>query len=180
MDSDCDLIPFDPAQGIAFKYGMTYRDQKSEIATFENHHGIKLPADFLRMIGEWCEGGFHGSYRVATGDFGRVVWWSMLLMKLPDAAARETQAESEAGPMIIDDLIAKHRANFMNESGTLIRFPFGRASCGTDETEVAGHLAFDLFDSMVIVFVPLGDGPSRRIADTFEQMMHRAALEFYG
>ena len=180
MDQDHELIPFDPSQGIAFKYGTNYSNPAQEIAAFEKHHGITLPADFVRMIGNWCEGGFDGSYRVATGDFGRVVWWSMLLMKLPDEIARETQAESEAGPMIIEDLIAKHRANFTDESGKLILFPFGRAYCGTDESEVAGHLAFDLQDSMAILFIPLNGGPTRRIAATFEQMMHRAALEFHG
>jgi hypothetical protein len=180
MDQDHELIPFDPSQGIAFKYGTNYSNAAQEIAAFEKHHGITLPADFVRMIGNWCEGGFDGSYRVATGDFGRVVWWSMLLMKLPDEIARETQAESEAGPMIIEDLIAKHRANFTDESGKLILFPFGRAYCGTDESEVAGHLAFDLQDSMAILFIPLNGGPTRRIAATFEQMMHRAALEFHG
>jgi hypothetical protein len=132
MDQDYELIPFDPSQGIAFKYGTNFSNAAQEIAAFEKHHGIKLPADFVRMIGSWCEGGFDGSYRVATGDFGRVVWWSMLLMKLPD------------------------------------------------ESEVAGHLAFDLQDAMAILFIPLDGGPPHRIAATFEQMMHRAALEFHG
>ena len=180
MDQDYELIPFDPSQGIAFKYGAKYSNAAQEIAAFEKHHGIKLPADFVRMIGIWCEGGFDGSYRVATGDYGRVVWSSMLLIKLPDEAARETQAESEAGPMIIEDLFAKHRTNFTDKSGRLIRIPFGRAYCGTDESEVAGHLAFDLQDAMAILFIPLDGGPPRRIAATFEQMMHGAALEFYG
>jgi hypothetical protein len=180
MDDDYDLIPFDPSQGIAFKYGMIFSDPAQEIATFEKHHGVKLPPDFIRMIGEWCEGGFDGSYRVAAGDFGRIVWWSMLLMKLPDSAARKSLADSGAGPAIIDDLLAKHSANFRDESGRLIRFPFGRAYCGTDESEAAGHLAFDLRDSMAIIFVPLDGSPPHRIAATFERMMFSAALEFYG
>jgi hypothetical protein len=129
------------------------------------------------MIGDSCEGGFHGSYRVATGDFGRITWWSMLLMKLPDAAARQLQAESEAGPMIIDDLLKEQGANFTEESGTIIRFPFGRAYCGTDEFHIAGHLAFDLRDSMAIVFVPIDGSPPHRIAAEFGQMMETASLE---
>jgi hypothetical protein len=180
MEQDCELVPFDPSQGIAFKYGTNYSNAAQEIAAFEQHHGIKLPADFVRMIGEWCEGGFDGSYRVASGDFGRISWWSMLLMRLPDAVDRKTQAGSEAGPMISDDLLAKHPANFRDKSGKLIRFPFGRAYCGADEGEAAGHLAFDLLDSMAIIFITLDGSPPRRIAATFEQMMLNSALEFYG
>lgn len=180
MEQDCDLIPFDPSQGIAFKYGTTFSNAAREIAAFEQHHGIKLPADFVRMIGEQCEGGFDGSYRVASGDVGRISWWSMLLMRLPDAVDRQTQAGSEAAPMIIGDLLAKHPPNFSDESGKLIRLPFGRAHCGTDEGEAAGHLAFDLLDSMAIIFVPLDGSPPRSIATTFERMMFNAALEFYG
>jgi hypothetical protein len=180
MEQDCELIPFDSSQGIAFKYGTNYSNAAQEIAAFEQHHGIKLPADFVRMIGERCEGGFDGSYRVASGDFGRISWWTMLLMRLPDAVDRQTQAGSEAGPMIIDDLLAKHPANFRDESGRLIRFPFGRACSGTEEGEVTGHLAFDLRDSMAVIFVPLDGRPPHRIAATFERMMFSAALEFYG
>jgi hypothetical protein len=87
MDPDYDLILFDPSQGIAFKYGMTYWDQK---------------------------------------------------------------------------------------------LPFGRAYCGKDESDAAGDLAFDLLDSMAIIFIPLDGSPPRRIAATFEQMMLNSALEFYG
>jgi hypothetical protein len=82
--------------------------------------------------------------------------------------------------MISDDLLAKHPANFRDKSGKLIRFPFGRAYCGADEGEAAGHLAFDLLDSMAIIFITLDGSPPRRIAATFEQMMLNSALEFYG
>lgn len=176
-DEDFVSIPFDPAEGIHFKYGTSYADPAVEQATFEAHYGIRLPRDFVKMIGDWCEGGFDGWYRVIEGKFGRVVWHHLLLMKL---ASKEERADRMLAPRNIDHVLKKHAQLFRTPAGERIHFPFGEALVIESSREIEGYLAFDLRDSMAIVFLLSDGGEPRPIADTFGAMMSGATFEHFG
>ena len=84
-DEDFTVTPYDPARGLLFKHGRLYADRNKQVAAFERVTGYKLPRDFLEMIGEYCEGGFDGYYRVYFKNGVEIQWHHLLLMKLADA-----------------------------------------------------------------------------------------------
>lgn len=169
-----------PEPTVAFGYGRRYGDRARELGEFERHCGVRLPPDFVRSVGETCEGGFDGWYRVKTGAFGTIVWKHLLLMKLPDAGDREIESivGQKEGTHITADLLDTRRSLFRSTDGTLRFLPFGAASCLRPEGRAdEGFLAFDYANGGAVVFLREGVFEVIPIAETFTRMMAGAVLE---
>lgn len=174
--------PFDAEQGIWFKYGRTYLDRKRQLKEFENKIGFKLPKDFLGLIGEYCEGGFDGWYRVKKGPFGRIVWSHLLLMKSPDLVDQQMDSDpGKHGHTYITASLLKNEATTFYDGANLRYFPFGAASCFQSiDSCIEGHLAFDVKNERRVVFIAKEDPKLVPIADTFSEMMKEAVFEGFG
>ena len=181
---------FDPERKIIIKSGRLYADCAQQVEMFESHCGFKLPEDFLGLIQPWCEGGFGGAwYRVKQGEFGRIVWTHLLLMKLPDETDREMEREHKENFLranlpivfvtkIVTDLLETKRRIFFGADGRLRYFPFGEAFCLTpDERGDNGYLAFDVRNQNQVVFVTGKAEDFTVIAKSFSAMMSGAVFE---
>lgn len=195
-DEDFTITPFDPTAGIWFKHGRLYTERDAQIAAFEKATGFKLPLDFLEMIGEYCEGGFDGHYRVYFKDNVEIQWHHLLLMKLADECDVSMQDELAklmgAKPELAelagrfqtvgyDSLkLISAKPQLFGKPGNMSLFPFGEASefHPPDDT-TQGYLAFDVGHDNSIVFVAK-DGKRREIAGSFREMMLGSSFVFYG
>ena len=181
--------PFDPEQGIWFKYGRLYADRALQLEIFEAHCGFKLPEDFLGLIQGWCEGGFEGWWRVKQGEFGRILWSHLLLMKLPDDVDREAEQRhlqnllqmnfpGKHETKIVTDLLEARRRVFFGADGRLRYFPFGEALClRSDDNGETGYLAFDVRNHNQVVFITGKAEDFTVIARSFSAMMLGAVFE---
>ncbi len=175
--------PFDPQQGIWFKYGRIYLDRANQIEQFETHCGYSLPKDFLELIGEYCSGGFDGWYQIKTGSYGSIVWARLLLMKMPDDVDRDMHKRSsnKERNYITTELLHTKRSIFYSKDGQLERFPFGTAYCfKTDNTGSDGYLVFDLRDANRVKFVSDQEPKEVLISATFTEMTLKSVFQFYG
>lgn len=168
---DFTLTPFDPARGILFKYGRMFRDRDRQVEEFERAIGAELPADFLELIGEYCEGGFDGFYRVYFQDGVEVGWTHLLLMKHPD--------EHDSRKHDTLQLLRVKAKVFFDEQG-LAFLPFGEACIPSDVTRNEGYLAFDVRNAGAVVYVPESGGPRIVVATSFREMMVRSQFVFFG
>lgn len=196
-DEDFTITPFDPAAGIWFKYGRVYLERDSQIAAFEDAIGFNLPSDFLEMIGEYCEGGFDGHYRVYFKDGVEIQWHHLLLIKLADevdvgqqemlakmfGAKPELAAFANQFATVGHDSLKLIRAKpkLFGKPGDIRRFPFGEAHEFRSPEEMSrGYLAFDPSHNNTVVFVPEVGGKEREIAGSFREMMLGSSFAFYG
>ncbi|HEY7117438.1 MAG TPA: hypothetical protein VH475_12695 [Tepidisphaeraceae bacterium] len=171
-DEDFTITPFDPGAGIKFKYGRIYTDRDRQITEFQNATGYLLPSDFLEMIGEWCEGGFDGHYRVYFKDGVEVQWHHLLLMKLAD---EHDMAGHDALKLI------RAQPKLFGHPPDLRLFPFGEACEFRSPVEMTkGYLAFNASQGNGVVFVAEGSGRQRDIADSFRAMLLGSDFVFYG
>jgi hypothetical protein len=196
-DEDFAITPFDPKAGIWFKHGRVYSDRDSQIAEFEDAIGFKLPNDFLEMIGEYCEGGFDGHYRVYFRNGVEVQWHHLLLIKLADevdveqqemlakllAAKPELAAFANHYATVGHDSLKLIRAKpeLFGTPGGIRRFPFGEAYETDSSKEMTkGYLAFDAKRDNMVVFMPETGGEEKEIARSFREMMLGSSFVFYG
>ena len=177
-DSDLEYTetPFDPERGIWFKYGSVFADKEREIAEFEEKLGLSLPRDFVELIGEYCEGGFDGWYRVARGGYGTVVWQHLLLMRV----SKPTDVEYLSKKNVAAWTIYEYRHLFAE--GPLLRyFPFGEAACFRDDgSGDKGFLVFDRRDNDAVKYVSQAGPKVVPLARTFTEMMHNSFFQFFG
>lgn len=174
--------PFDPKQGIWFKYGRLYQDAKTQIADFEGHLDVKLPEDFLGLIGENCEGGFDGWYQVMKDDAGSLIWTHLLLMKLPDLVdeKRDGISGQEECSHITTRILDSKRELFFKKD-RLALMPFGTASrIHPEGTGTDGFLAFDINNGSRIVFVHRADIDPVFVSESFSTMMTASVFQFFG
>ena len=158
------ITPFDPAIGIRFKCGRIYRDREREIEKLEEVSGFKLPADFVEMIGDHCEGSFGGHYRVHLADDVEVWWTHLLFMKVATGNDEFFGYDTIALLRSVPEL-------FLNAKG-LVFFPFGKACAVRANRMANGFLVFEVKHGNSVAFVPYGRGKRIRIADSFRGMMH--------
>jgi hypothetical protein len=186
--------PFDPEEGVYFKYGRIYLKPEEQIAEFEAYFGIKLPDDFLELTGGWCEGGFDGNYKVAEDGFGVVKWNHLLLMKMPDSVDLESdeifrkayESVNYQDPpyksMLVVEIVPANRSLFYSED-RLKYFPFGAAIYYSPDSFIDidyGFLVFDLSDNYAIRYCSKAEPAGFKIADSFSEMMHQSFFMFYG
>ena len=174
-ESYCCESPFDPDLGLAFKVGRSFGldNKDSEIKNFEKNFGIILPADFVSLIGDWCEGGFDGFYRVAKERNFHIVWSHLLQMKLSD---------HPIDPSHHPNLSLKRYPTTFFSNNKLVYFPFGEAcywSDNSNEDHSEGFLAFDLLNQNKIRYL---DTQNRNIliADSFSAMVMQSTLLQFG
>jgi hypothetical protein len=196
-DEDFTITPFDPKGGIWFKHGRIYSDRDAQIAEFEDAIGLKLPHDFLEIIGEYCEGGFDGHYRVYFKGGVEIQWHHLLLIKLADevdvdqqemlanlfGAKPELAAFANQFATVGRNSLKLIRAKpkLFGKPGGLRRFPFGEAYESRSPDEMTkGYLAFDATRDNLVVFVPEAGGEEREIARSFREMMLGSSFVFYG
>ena len=174
--------PFDPKEGIWFRYGRIFLDAPRQIADFESFLGVKLPGDFLGLIGENCIGGFDGWYQVLKDDSGSLVWMHLLLMKLPDSVDLESdEALGQEGASYITTKILDSRRELFFEDKQLAYLPFGAASrMQSDGSGIEGYLAFDINKQYRVVFIHDEKIEPTPVANSFSNMMAGAVFQFFG
>lgn len=181
--------PFNLEDGIRFKFGMSFINREAEIAKFEEHLGFALPADFLNMIDDWCEGGFDGWYKVKKVEFGTINWDHLLLMRLPIAVDYEWDEDLKALPgmkgfatHITTRLLEQNPSLFYTTLELISYFPFGTAICykPADKTGTSGYLVFDRENENKVRYVSNEEPRYLEIADTFSEMMANSVFESFG
>lgn len=173
---DCTVTPFDAKSGIWFKYGRHYTPRKAQLRElYKRFSPLKLPRDFRKLVGDYCEGGFDGFYRVYNDANTFVCWTHLMLMKLPD---EWDDPDHDPGT-----IIEQHPSLFKDNSGHLRLFPFGEAQLGfkkDDRFSSDGFLAFDLDEKYCIRFLAVDTKHTLWIAKSFGDMMLRSEFLFFG
>ena len=151
---------------VWFKYGRLYADRARQVEALERVVGFRMPANFLELLGNFCEGGFDGYYRVYRDEREDVIWRHLLVMKVADEVD---------GPQFDTIRLLRERVDLFGEMGGLRLFPFGRASVWrSNQDGEEGYLAFDVERGNEVVFVT-EDGKKRiKIAGNFAEMVKKA------
>jgi hypothetical protein len=170
-DEHVTVTPFDPAGGIHLKYGRIYTSRDQQLAAFERLTGFTLPPDFLEMIGEYCEGGFDGHYRVYFKDGVEVQWHHLLLMKEADES--DTHGHDTVA-------LLRTTPKLFNDAAGLALFPFVEGYVARGSTMDKGYLAFDIRRQCAIAFVSQSGSAPIYIAESFREMMLASCFVFYG
>ena len=200
-DAIAAITPFDPSMGIAFKYGMSFRDREGELRSLEKATGFRLPEDYRDIVGEYCSGHFDGHYRVSFRQRVEIQLDGFLLMRVADEADQELFEQKLLNPAEqVIEVIGRNQDLF-GSPGSLVLFPFGLSAVhDVDREEISlGYLCFDPAQDNRIIFVagrelrlPFGPrkgelipsflarGTRIEVSDSFRGMMLKSSFVFFG
>lgn len=170
--------PFNRSKGIYFKYGTWWSGKEREVERFNAHWGVVIPQDFLELIGEYCEAGFDGLYKVKKHKKAFIFWSHLLLMKVKGRG-------DEPGYDIAR--IAKEHS-FLLSGKKLKYLPFGEAFIGSildhftkQASDIdSGFLVFDPANGYEVRFLGKSGKQDLWVASTFSKMMAGASYVSWG